>query len=350
VVAGVQLAQRTATAALTLLALGIWGTLLALSIAYLAGTLVGTVGMAAGAARLGVRPGWRQVRRGRTGQLLRVSWPTGVHSIASMALFRIDAVLLAALAGTTAGGRYAAAYRLVETVVFVSWTVARAVFPMMAATPEPRRVRRVAEAGLAVLATVFLPYAVLLWCRGPDVLRLLYGPGFGLESAAALAWLAPTPLLFGAGYLAGLVVLAGGPTPRLLVGSLGALAVNLGLNLALIPPYGPVGAAVSTSASYAAQILLLYPAVRRQVGRPALLRPLLPAAGATAVAAAALLLPVSLLPAGAVAAAGFAGSWLLLARWVDPEQVGVLRDLVRPPRAARHVHAHGRRPTVRRPV
>jgi O-antigen/teichoic acid export membrane protein len=354
VVAGVQLAQRTVTAVLTLLALGVWGTLLAVSIAYLAGTLVGTVGMAAGAARLGVRPGWQQVGRVRTGRLLRVSWPTGVHSVVSMALFRIDAVLLAALAGATAAGRYAAAFRLLETVVFVSWTVARAVFPIMAATPVPRRVRRVAEAGLAVLATVFLPYAVLLWCRGPDVLRLLYGPGFARESAAALAWLAPAPLLFGAGYLAGLVVLAGGPTPRLLVGSLGALAVNLGLNLALIPRYGPVGAAVSTSVSYAVQVLLLYPAVRRQAGRPALVRPLLPATGASAVAAAALLLPVSLLPAGAAAAAGFAGSWLLLARWLDPEQVGVLRGLLRPQRSARrsprHARATGRRRAVRRPV
>jgi O-antigen/teichoic acid export membrane protein len=213
-------------------------------------------------------------------------------------------------------------------------------------------VLRVAQAGMAVLATVFLPYAVLLWCRGPDVLRLVYGPGFAEQSAAALAWLAPAPLLFGAGYLAGLVLLAGGPTPRLLAGSVGALVVNVGLNLALIPPYGPVGAAISTSVSYAAQTLFLYPAVRRQVGRPALLRPLLPAGGAAAVAAAALLLPVPLLPAGAVAAAAFAATWLALARRLDADQISVLRALVRqraPRPASRHARAAAR-PSLRGPA
>jgi O-antigen/teichoic acid export membrane protein len=168
------------------------------------------------------------------------------------------------------------------------------------------------------------------------------------------AGLARAPLLFGAGYLAGLVLLAGGPTPRLLAGSIGALVVNVLLNLALIPPYGPVGAAVSTSVSYAAQALLLYPAVRRQVGRPAVLRALLPAAGGAAVAAVALRLPVSLLPAAAVAAVGYAGTWLVLARRLDAEQVSVLRALVRPARAVRRQPQHARRPgggdTLRRPV
>jgi O-antigen/teichoic acid export membrane protein len=270
-----------------------------------------------------------------------------------MALFRIDAVLLAARAGATAAGRYAAAYRLLETVVFVSWTVARAVFPVMAAAPDARRVRRAAESGLVVLTTVFLPYTVLLWCRGPDVLRLLYGAELARQSATTLAWLAPAPLLFGAGYLAGLVVLSGGPTPRLLVGSIGALVVNVGLNLVLIPRYGPVGAAVSTSASYAAQVLLLYPAVRRRVGRPAVLQPLLPATGAAAVAALVLLLPLALLPAGALAATAYASTWLLLARRLDAEQVGVLRELVRRRgrrRAPRHARDPQRRDAAGRPA
>ncbi len=346
-VAGVQLAQRTATAALTLLALAVWGNLLALGLAYLVGTLLGTVGMAVGAARLGVRPGWRQVRRRPTGRLLRTSWPAGVHAVGSMALFRIDAVLLAALAGAATAGTYAAAYRLLETVLFVSWTVSRAVFPAMAAATDPRRVRRVAEAGLVVLTTVFLPYAVLLWCRGPELLRLLYGPDLARQSAPALFWLAPAALLFGAGYLAGLVVVAGGPSPRLLGGSLGALAVNVGLNLLLIPRYGAVGAAVSTSVSYAAQAVLLYPAVRRQVGRPALVRPLLPAVAGSLVAAGLLLLPVPLAPAVAAAAVGYVLGWLLLARRLDAEQVRVLGGLLRRGRTV----PRGSRPTsVRRPA
>jgi O-antigen/teichoic acid export membrane protein len=322
-------------------ALAFWGNLLALSVAYLAGTLVGTVGMAAGIARLGILPRAREAGPHAIGRLVRSAWAAGAHSVASMAVFRLDALLVAGLAGAAAAGQYAASYRLLETVVFVAWTVARGVFPRMAAAPGPAQLRRAIEAVLAVLATVFLPYAVLLWCRGADVLGLLYGEEFAHTGVATLAWLAPAPLLFGAGFLAGMVVLSTGPSPVLLLGSIGALVVSVALDLALIPVWGPAGAALATSVSYGVQALLLYPAVVRRAGHPALLGPMLPAAGGAVLAAAALLLPLPLAQAGPLAAAAYAAGWLLLGRWFDPAQASVLRGLVRPgsglaPVAPRH--------------
>ncbi len=329
VIAAAQLVQRALTAGLTTAALAIWGSLPALSVAYLVGTLTGFAGMAAGVAWLGVRPRRREAGPRPIRRLVGSSWAAGVHSVASMALFRLDALLLAGLAGAAAAGQYAASYRLLETVVFVSWTVARGVFPRMAAEPNPDRLRRAGEAVLAVLATVFLPYAVLLWCRGADVLRLLYGDDFARSGGATLAWLAPAPLLFGAGFLAGMVVLSTGPSPVLLLGSIGALVISVALDLVLIPVWGPTGAALATSASYGMQAVLLYPAVVRRAGHPAVLRPMLPAAGGALVAAAALLLPLPLVQVGPLAAAGYAGGWLLLGHRIDPGQASVLRRLVR---------------------
>ena len=336
IVARVQLVQRAATAVLAFGALLIWHNLVTLCVAYLVGTAVGAVGMAAGVRRLGVRAswqpggwnsgGWLGIRR-----MCRMSWSIGVHSVASIALFRSDAVLLAVLAGAGAVARYSAAYRLLETVVFVSWTVARAVFPVMASSAEGWRVRRGAERGMVVLAAVFGPYAVVLWCRGEDILRLLFGPVLANGSFWTLAWLAPAPLLFGAAFLAAYVLLADGPTTKVLLGSIGALVVNVGMNLALIPHYGPAAAAAATSVSYAAEIALLYPAARRRAGRPALFRPLLPAAIASALVAAVLLapLPLPLIPVLLVAAAGYALVWTVLASKLDAEQVGVMRGLLR---------------------
>jgi O-antigen/teichoic acid export membrane protein len=333
IVARAQVLQRAATAVLALLALAIWRDLPQLAVAYLAGTLLGTVAVAVGAARLGVRPCWPGVGWPGLRRLLRVSWSSGAHSVASMALFRADAMMLAALAGAAAAGRYAAAYRLLETVIFVCWTVARVVFPVMVSATGSAQVRRGAERGLVVLSTVFLPYAALLWCRGGDLLRLLYGAPFARDGGVALAWLAPGPLLFGAAWLAAYVLLAAGPTASVLVGSVGALAVNIGLNLVLIPRYGPAGAAAATSVSYAVELALLYPVARARVGRPELARPLLPAVVGSAVLAGVLLLPLPFIPALLLAAALYLVTWYLLASRVDAEQVEVMRGLI-PRRAA----------------
>ncbi len=322
-----QLAQRGATAVLAVAALLAWPSLVPLSAAYLAGTLVGTAAAGAGVARLGIRPHWRGVSWPGLRRLSRTSWPAGLHSVASMALFRCDAVLLAALAGAAAAGRYAAAYRLLETVVFVCWTVARAVFPVMASSSQAWRVRRGAEAGLVVLAVAFLPYAALLWCRGGELLRLLYGEPFVAAGRPVVGWLAPAPLLFGAGYLAGYVLLSSGPTATVLVGSVGAMVVNVGLNLVLIPRYGPVGAAAATTVSYAVQVALLYPPARRRVGRPTLTRPLLPALAGSVLFAGVLLLPLPLPPALAIGAAGYLAVWYGLASRLDGEQVRVVRGV-----------------------
>ena len=63
VVARAQVLQRAATALLAVAVLAVWPGLVPLSVAYLAGTLVGTAAAVVGAAQLGVRPRWRRWRR-----------------------------------------------------------------------------------------------------------------------------------------------------------------------------------------------------------------------------------------------------------------------------------------------
>jgi O-antigen/teichoic acid export membrane protein len=324
-VAAALLLQRSATTVAVVGALLVRPVLLAAAAAYLAGTLAGAAVAAAGLRRAGIRPRYRGARW-RAPRLLRRSWSAGLHSAASMALFRSDVVLLAALSGAAAAGRYAAAYRLVETVTFVAWTVSRAVFPAMAVASGPAPVRRAVERATAVSAAVLLPYGVLLSLRGDDVLRLLYGTDF--DAGLAVTWLAPAPLLFATAFLACGVLLAPGTTPVVLVGSAGALAVNVGLNLLLVPSWGPTGAAAATSLSYAAEIALLYPAVRRALGRARPARAALPAAVACVPVAVVLLLPIPLLAALMAASGAYAAGWVALARLLDAEQVDVARALV----------------------
>ncbi|MEU3089661.1 flippase [Streptomyces massasporeus] len=328
-IAVVHLLQRLLTAAWVLTALLLDTGLLGLAVAYAAGTAVGPVAAMLLLRRQGVRADWGTVSVGSLVRLNRGTWMIGLETVVSMALFRLDMLFVGWLVNNRAVGVYAAAYRLLETAVFVCWVVARAVFPLMAADPRPHRVRRNTERGIGVLAAVFLPYMTVLLCRGHDVLLLLYGEQFADAGTGMLRWLAPAPLLFGLVYLVTDSLTAAGPTLRVLTGAVIALAVNVVLNLLLIPHYGATAAAFVTSLSYAVEAVVLVFLGQSRVGRPRLSRTALPAVVASGVAAGPLLAPWPLAPALLVAAVVYVPCWAVIARRIDPEQVRVLRDMVK---------------------
>lgn len=327
------LLQRLVTALLAGSLLWTGAGVLATGAALVGGSVAGLAVLAVAAGRLGVRPHWTAVSWSRIRQHLNAAWAPGVHGLVSMALFRVDMVLLGLLAGQLAVGLYAAAYRLLETVLFVAWVVVRAVLPVLATDGADWVIVRGVTRALTVMTWVFAPYAVVLWLYGGDLLQLLYGPRYA-SAHPMLLWLAPAPLLFGAGYLLGYTLVAVGQSRRILAASGAALAVNVGLNLVLIPAWAGVGAAAATTGSYAAELLLLLWLAGRYVDARgvvrALLAPLLAAALAAALAVAAAALPVSYGLAAALGATTYLVAWFALARVFDPEQIRVVRALLSP--------------------
>ncbi|MEW2612242.1 flippase [Streptomyces sp. NPDC047880] len=328
-IAVVHLMQRLLTAAWVLTALLLDTGLMGLAVAYFAGTAVGPVAAMLLIRRQGTRADWSAVSVGSLVRLNRGTWMIGLESIVAMALFRLDTLFLGWLAGNRVVGLYAAPYRLLETAVFVCWVVSRAVFPLMASDPRPHRVRRHTERGIGVLAAVFIPYMTVLLCRGHDVLLLLYGEQFADAGTDTLRWLAPAPLLFGIAYLLSDALTAAGPTLRALTGAVTALVVNVVLNLALIPHYGGVAAAFTTSCSYAVAAVVLILLGPARIGRPRLTRTVLPAVVASGLAAGPLLAPWPLAPALLAAAVVYVSCWAAIARRLDPEQIQVLRQMFR---------------------
>lgn len=329
IMAVVHLVQRLLTAGAALLALFADTGLTGLAVAFFAGTLFGPVTAAVFMRHTGFGPDWRSVSRAGLMDLNRGTWMIGVAAVVLIVLFRIDTLMIGWFAGTREVGIYAAVYRLLETTLFVSFVAARTIFPLMASAPAPERVQRYSEQGISMMAAVFLPYMMLLWCRGHSVLDILYGRQFADEGTGMLAWLAPAPFLFGLSYLASYAIVAAGPTLRALTGSLMALAVNLGLNFALIPSYGGLAAAFTTSLSYAVYAAALILLGRARAGMPRLPRAMLPATVASAVAAGPLLAPWPFLPALIAAAVLYVPAWLLVTRRIDPHQVQVLRRMLR---------------------
>jgi O-antigen/teichoic acid export membrane protein len=322
-------AQRFVTAALTIASLVLGYGLVGLAVAYLVGSVIGAVGVAGAVRRLGVRLDLRSVHRKGMRDTLRMSIAIGIDTVISLALFRIDQVMLGALKNDAAVGIYAAAYRLLETVLFVSWAVAKAVFPVMSASTEPWRVRRGVEQGLAAIGLLYIPFGVGLAIEAGPVMDLLYGPAYALHGTLAAQWLAPAPLLFAAAYLGSYALLARERRWKVVAMSLAALVVNVGLNFALIPPYGVTGAAAATTLSYLVEAVVALTFLAPDIGIPNLLRGLAPALVASGCMAVVLLavdagLAVEI-PLGVVV---FTGVWLPLARWWTPEQLGVIRSFL----------------------
>jgi len=164
---------------------------------------------------------------------------------------RLDTVLIQALAGSGALGLYAAAYRLMEAFKILPNLAERTLFPILSRAVGDRvRLGRLTARSIKALVGIAAPLALLAWVLGPAVVPLIYGADY---AAAAPVW----------AILMGALVLICAVRPHLQLmralrrlhgvnlATAAAAALNLGLNLVLIPRHGILGAALATVASEA---------------------------------------------------------------------------------------------------
>jgi O-antigen/teichoic acid export membrane protein len=329
---GVSLAlvvQRIATALLTIAALLAGLGLIGLGSMYLVGTVVGAVAVALSVRRIGVRPSFTGFKLRELLSLTGYTTAIAINNIVLMALFRIDQIILGALKGDAAVGGYAAAYRLLETVLFLAWVVARAVFPAMSATAASWQVRRGMERGIAAIAAAYVPFGCILLVEAGPVLELLYGPQFAADGVPIVRWLAGAPLLFAIGYLGSFALLAHERRWMTLLASSIAAGYNIGLNLLLIPHLSGTGAAIATTTSYLVQAAMVWLALGPRIGWVRLDRALLiPVVASALMVAVLLFLRVDLLVEAPLGALVYAAVWYGLARWRDPEQLALAKSMV----------------------
>ncbi len=240
------------------------GTVGHAAIAYLIGTVVGAVAMAAVARRAGAHLHPSSVRASHLRALVVAIPVYGGNALVSMALFRIDIVILAALAGDVAVGHYSAAYRLIETALFISWSLSRVITPILAREGSSSRVSaQTLGVAYVVVTAIYLPYGVALAIDGDQIVDLLFGSGF--QTSSVFLWLALAPWLFGLGHMAATALLSWRPDRTVLLASVLALSANIALNLVLIPRFDEVGAAAATTVAFAVQIAVTFYAIRRHV-------------------------------------------------------------------------------------
>jgi O-antigen/teichoic acid export membrane protein len=222
-----------------------------------------TAGIAVRLARRGFLRGWQRPDRRLGAEICRYGLRGQVGGMLSLINLRLDVVILGALVGPGTLGVYAVASKYAELLRLPGLAVTYVLYPRLAVRDRAAAGRDVAA--LMPRAFVLTVLAAIPLAAGVPLLPLVYGPEF------AGAMLPAYILLFGligegvAGLVSAYLYGVGRPGANSIALAV-SVVVTVGLDLALIPHYHAVGAAVASAAAYltsSAALLVCYFAVRR---------------------------------------------------------------------------------------
>jgi O-antigen/teichoic acid export membrane protein len=240
-------AETTATVALVLGGAGATGAAFGRAAGYFVGALLGVVLTARLLGRTAVRlrlPGGDWTRRiaRYAGSLALTAWAT-----TSMAY--VGTLIIGALLTASAVGLFQAPMRIVPVLLYPAFALAYGIAPRLARSEtEPVNVG-VFVTGLRILVVLYAAIAVPLLAWSGPIVDLMFGADY-TESADVLRVLAPYVFLAGLAPLVSFSANYLGAARRRLPIALLALVVNVGVDLALLPQIGIVGAAIGIGLAF----------------------------------------------------------------------------------------------------
>ncbi len=175
------------------------------------------------------------------------SAPIAMGMIFSVLYFRLDIVMLQMMTEEKTVGFYSAAYKLFEVAVVLPHSFMLVLFPTLVEeyhSDRPQFKSRFKKA-LVIYSLIGGSIAVVLWGFSHGIITLMYGDKF-LPSVNVLDILSWAILLFFVNFLLSNVLIISGWEMINAWNLVGATALNIILNLALIPLYGGIGAAWAT--------------------------------------------------------------------------------------------------------
>lgn len=185
--------------------------------------------------------------------------------VASMALQRLDLLMVAWLRDLASAGRYEVALRLGD-VGHIAFAGALSTYiASVYAVPSGPELRRHYLLATRTASHLTLPVAAGIAVWGDVAARLVFGASFA-TTWPVYAFLAAAVAIHALSGPNVATLMAQDDLRHLIPISALQVALNAGLNLALIPRFGLAGAAGATLATYATGNLLLVFAVRRHAG------------------------------------------------------------------------------------
>lgn len=199
-------------------------------------------------------------------QMLRRSWPLMASAITATIYLKIDQIMLGGMAGPEDVGIYAAASQLSEVWWFLPLMLMASLFPSLINLRRDDRLAYDERLGsiFSGLGWFGVALAAVVALSATWLVRIVFGAGFE-ESAGVLrihVW--AMPFLFMRAALSKWIIIEKVYIVSLITHGAGAIT-NVLLNLALIPRFGPIGAAYATVISYSVASyfsLFVYPPTR----------------------------------------------------------------------------------------
>jgi O-antigen/teichoic acid export membrane protein len=187
----------------------------------------------------------RQLARANMAGFWRYTAPRAIAALAQITIQRLDIVLVAILRGPAAAAVYTAATRFLVAGQFTNSAISLAAQPRFAelfAIGDRRGANEVYQATTSWLMLLTWPMYLLAMLFGPAVLTV-FGHSY-TAGGKVMVILAGAMLLATACGQVDMVLIASGRSSWSLANGLMAVALNVGLDLLLIPRYGITGAAI----------------------------------------------------------------------------------------------------------
>jgi O-antigen/teichoic acid export membrane protein len=185
------------------------------------------------------------VARAKT--LIRDSWPLALAGIAVPVYMRIDQIMLGQIIGDEAVGIFSAATRISEVWYFIPMIIVASVSPAILEAKKRnkvqyfRRMQKLYDLLVIMSVSIALPMTFL----STTMIKLLFGSSYA-ESGAVLAIHIWASVFVCFGVASSQYLLAENRQIIALQRTLAGMTANIGLNILLIPAYGPMGAAIAT--------------------------------------------------------------------------------------------------------
>jgi O-antigen/teichoic acid export membrane protein len=199
--------------------------------------------------------------------MLKATVPFAIDDGLSLAYVRIDAVLLGVFKGPTAVGLYQSATNLVLYLNVLPRMLNMSMYPQMSrAWPDnPLALRHLRDASLRLLAAVAIPITVGSFLLAPEIFGTLYGPKFEPAVRFYQLLVLVIPLRILGNTLGTAITSVDRQAQRAFIVGVAA-ALNLGLNLILIPIWSIDGAVVATLVTESWVFLAYAVLLRRALG------------------------------------------------------------------------------------
>lgn len=198
---------------------------------------------------------------------LRFNLPLIPSFFATLALFQMDRLVIANISGEASAAMYAVAYSAGSVMIFVQSALSQAFTPWIYQHLDAGATQRINSIAKALVFIVGVGcFGLVLF--GPEVMHLLAPARYFSMVAAIPPIAASTVLIMAFNIFITMEYYHEESKPVALV-SVVAMLVNLGLNVVLIPIFGPVSAGYTTLVCYAilagGHIILMRRALKKHV-------------------------------------------------------------------------------------